>query len=298
MKTISRFFSLLRFRYIVAAIILLGLISVFAEDRRGKIAVLNIEGIVLSSGGYTEAVREIERNGSFKALVVRIDSPGGSVAASQEIYSLVKRLSEKMPVVASMGNVAASGGYYIACGAQTIFANPGTLTGSIGVIATFANYKELLSWAKVDFEVIKTGDLKDTGTPLRALTGSEREYLQKVMDDALGQFQEAVSQSRKIDPDTLKNISDGRLLLGLQAKESGLVDETGTLLNAIEAAAQMAEIPANSPVVTFPERKFSLTEFLLSGRAGGLIDRHFPSSVLRGSGIYYLSEKFGGGKIF
>ena len=183
-------------RLAAAGVIVIVAVVFMVGERAPKVAVLNVEGVILSAETYIRAAREIERDGSIKALVVRIDSPGGSVAASQEIHALVRRLGEKMPTVASMGNIAASGGYYVACGAPVIVANPGTVTGSIGVIATFANYGDLLRWAKMDFEVIKTGEFKDSGSPLRPLSEEEREYLQGIMDGALGQFQKAVADSR------------------------------------------------------------------------------------------------------
>lgn len=280
-------------RYILAALILLGAVAVFIQDRKDKVAVLRVEGVILSSEAHLEALREIERDGSFKALVLRVDSPGGSVAASQEIHSHVKRLGEKMPVVASMGNIAASGGYYIACGASSIFANPGTITGSIGVVATFANYRELLRWAKVDFEVVKTGELKDTGSPLRPLEPKEREYLQAMMDRALEQFQNAVAASRNISAEKLKELSDGRVILGQSAREAGLVDETGTLRDAIEKAAEKAGMEKDPPVEVFPRREISIAGLLIPEQSAKLLKKHLAPSGFHGSGLYYLSGRLG-----
>ena len=263
-----------------------------------KVAVLNVEGIILSSESYTQAARDIESDDSIKALVVRIDSPGGGVAASQEIYALIKRLGKKMPVVASMGGMAASGGYYVACGAPVIVANPGTVTGSIGVIATFANYSDLFRWAKLDFEVIKTGKFKDSGSPMRPLTAEEREYLQDLMDSALGQFQRAVADSRGMSAEQVESVSDGKIILGLNAKEAGLVDEMGTLQSAIEMVAEQAGISADSPVENFPYEPLGLSHFIsqLRGAAGvGAV----AERILRpSSGLYYLSARLAAGNIF
>ncbi|WP_462137975.1 signal peptide peptidase SppA [Candidatus Mycalebacterium sp.] len=283
----------MRFRYIIAALILLGAIVVLVEETTDKIAVLNIEGVIISSGAYTEAVREIEKNGSYKALVVRIDSPGGSVAASQEIYALVKRLGQKIPVVASMGNVAASGGYYIACGAPHIIANPGTITGSIGVLATFANYGELLRWAKIGVDVVKTGELKDAGSPLRPLEPGERKYLQDLVDNALEQFKNTVVENREISPEKMKEFSDGRIVLGSEAMESGLVDEMGTFLSAIETAAERAGIPKDSPVHTFPVKDLTFLDLIIPGESAKLLGKYLSPSVFHGAGLYYMSEQFG-----
>lgn len=132
-----------------------------------KVAVLNIEGVILTSDEYLESLDAIRKDKSIRALVVRINSPGGAVGPSQEIYSELEDIKSELPVVASMGAVAASGGYYIACAADSIFANPGTITGSIGVVAQFLSYKQLLEWAKIDVEVVKSGDFKDLGSPLK-----------------------------------------------------------------------------------------------------------------------------------
>ncbi|MCY4046586.1 MAG: signal peptide peptidase SppA [Candidatus Dadabacteria bacterium] len=284
-------------RLAAAGVIVIVAIAFVVGARAPKVAVLKIEGVILSAETYTRAAREIERDDSIKALVVRIDSPGGSVAASQEIHALVRRLGEKMPTVASMGNIATSGGYYVACGAPVIVANPGTVTGSIGVIATFANYGDLLRWAKMDFEVIKTGEFKDSGSPLRPLSEEEREYLQGIMDGALGQFQKAVADSRGMSAGQVEKVSDGKIILGLAAQEAGLVDEMGTLQSAIEMAAEKAGIPADSPVENFPEQPLGLSSFIsqLSGAAdvGAVAER-----ILRPSGLYYLSARLAAGKVF
>ncbi len=280
----------MKFRHIVAVLILVGAIMAFVGEKTDKIAVLNVEGVILDSEPYTRAIREIEKNDSYKALVVRVDSPGGSVAASQEIYSLIKRVGRKIPVIASMGSMAASGGYYVSCGASHIFANPGTITGSVGVIATFANYGELLRWAKVDFEIVKTGKFKDAGSPLRPLGEKDREYFQTMIDNALEQFKSAVAENRDISTETLKYISDGRAILGQSAMELGLVDEMGTLLNAIEKAAEKAGIAKNSPVKRLPENEFGLPGLISAEISSKLLKRHLPAPVLQGSGLYYLSE--------
>ncbi len=287
----SRFWQM-KFRYIAACLILLMAVFTFIRAKTDKIAVVKIEGVILSSEIYLEALREIERSDSFKALVVRVDSPGGSVAASQEIYSAIKRLGEKIPVIASMGNISASGGYYITCGASHIVANPGTITGSIGVIATFANYGELLRWAKIDFDVVKTGELKDAGSPLRPLASKEREYLQTMIDKALEQFQNAVATSRNITPQILKKFSDGRVVLGQSAKEAGLVDEMGTFWDAIEIAAEKAGIDKDTQVETFPKPEFSLMGLIIPEQSARLLKKHLPSSGFHSSGLYYLSEQF------
>lgn len=281
-----------RYRYILAALVLLFAAALFLQKRQSRVAVLSIEGVIVSSEAYLEVLREIERNDSFRALVVRVDSPGGSVAASQEIYSHLKRLGEKIPVIASMGNIAASGGYYIACGASSIVANPGTITGSIGVIATFANYGELLRWAKIDFEVVKTGELKDAGSPLRPLSTKERKYLQAMIDKALEQFENTVAENRNISRQRLKQLSDGRVILGESAREAGLVDEIGTLWDAIEMATEKAGLEKGAPVERFPKPELSLAGLIIPEQSAKLLRKHLPPSGFYGSGLYYLSGQF------
>ena len=152
--------------------------SKFSFSSKDKIAVLTVQDVILDSDKYLESLNKIRKNKSVKAIVVRINSPGGAVGPSQEIFSELENIKEKFPVVASMGAVAASGGYYIACAADTIYANPGTITGSIGVIAQFLSYKDLLNWAKVDVEVIKSGKFKDVGSPFRTMSEEDKKYFQ------------------------------------------------------------------------------------------------------------------------
>ncbi len=166
----------MKFRYIAAALILAGAIAVFIQEKQNKIAVLNIEGVILSSGTYLEALKEIERDDSFKALVVRVDSPGRKRCGFPGNLLSHKAARRKDSRDCQHGKHSRiRGGYYVACGASSIMANPGTITGSIGVIATFANYGELLRWAKIDFDVVKTGELKDVGSPLRPLAPEDAE---------------------------------------------------------------------------------------------------------------------------
>jgi protease-4 len=250
-----------------------------------KVAVMTIDNIILDSQTYLESLSKIKKDDSIKALVLRINSPGGAVGPSQEIYSEAKALRKKIPVIASLGSVAASGGYYIACGAQKIIANPGTITGSIGVIAQFVSYEQLLNWAKVDVEVIKSGKFKDAGSPFREMTKAEKEYMQKVIDNVHSQFKHAVSESRNLSDDEIDKISDGRIFTGQQALELNLVDEIGTISDAISLAGTMGGIKGPPNVIYYPKKKKSLIDFIFSK-----IESHGLSSVpLRGRfGLFYL----------
>src|SRR5213595_2869165 len=199
-----------------------------------KVAVIRIEGIILDSRETIEELRHYRDNPSVKAIVLRIDSPGGAVVPSQEIFAEVRktRAEGKIKVVTSMGNVAASGGYYIAAATDRIVANPGTLTGSIGVIMELANVKGLLKKIGVENVVVKSGRHKDIGSPFRKMSDEDRRILQSVMDDVHTQFIEAVAEGRSLDVSDVQPLADGRIFTGRQAKEIKLVDELGDLDDA------------------------------------------------------------------
>lgn len=254
-------------------------------DRPG-VAVVNVEGVILDSAPYLESIRRIRADDSVKAVVVRINSPGGAVASSQEIYEEIRRLGEDVPVVASMGTVAASGGYYVACAASGIYANPGTVTGSIGVIARFANYEQLLEWARIDVEVIKSGRMKDAGSPLREMSGEERAYLQGLMDEVHEQFRETVAAARGLDRERVASLSDGRIVTGATAVGLGLVDGTGTLETALAEARRLGGLEDDAPAVEYPRKRHPLLE-LLSPESSAR--RLFASPARTGFGLFYLA---------
>lgn len=227
-----------------------------------KVAVLRVDDVILDDQIYLESITKIREDDQIKAVVVRIDSPGGAVGPSQEIYSELLQLREEVPVIASIGGVGASGGYYIACAAEKIYANPGTITGSIGVIAQFASYEKLLEWAKVDVEVIKSGQFKDVGSPFREMTETDREYIQELINNVHSQFKKAVAESRNLDMSQVDKISDGKIFTGEQAKELNLIDELGTISDAIDLAGNMAGIAGPPSVVYYPKKKSPLMELL------------------------------------
>jgi protease-4 len=229
-----------------------------------RVAVLKVEDIILDDQVYIDSLDKIKEDKKVKAVVVRIESPGGAVGPSQEIYTELKKLRKDMPVIASIGNVGASGGYYIACAAEKIFANPGTITGSIGVVAEFASYEKLLEWAKVDIEVLKSGKYKDVGSPFREMTPEDREYMQGLIDNVYSQFKSAVAESRGLGPAEIYKIADGRIFTGEQAKELKLIDETGTINDAIDLASNMAGIKGKPDLVYYPKKKSQLFELLES----------------------------------
>ena len=226
-----------------------------------KVALIRIEGPIVDSKNTIEELRDYVKDHSIKAIVVRVDSPGGAVAPSQEIYEEVKKAVLKKNVVVSMGSVAASGGYYISSAATKIIANPGTLTGSIGVIMEVPNVEGLMNKIGVKTEVIKSGKHKDIASVFRGIGAEERGILQGVLDDVHWQFIKAVAEGRQIPPDEIKKIADGRVFTGKQALEKGLVDELGNLEDAIKTAGTLAGIKGEPEVVSKKE-KFSLFEML------------------------------------
>src|SRR5512135_3462640 len=217
---------------------------------KSRVALVRIEGPILDSKNTVEEIQEYVKDSSVKAIILRIDSPGGAVAPSQEIYSEVKKAAAKKAVVVSMGSIAASGGYYIASPATRIIANAGTLTGSIGVIMEIPNIEGLLTKIGVKTEVIKSGKNKDIGSAFRAMKPEERELLQGVMDNVHEQFIKAVAEGRKLKIDDVREIADGRIFTGEQAVAKGLVNEIGTLEDATKIAAKLGGIKDEPEVVT------------------------------------------------
>lgn len=225
-----------------------------------KIGILTVEGTIFQSQDMLGLIKDFSDQGSVKAVVLRINSPGGAVAPSQEIYTELKRLAEKKPLIVSMGSVAASGGYYLAIAGEKLFANPGTITGSIGVIMSFPNYENLMGKVGVQTEVIKSGRFKDIGSSTRAVTAADRELLQRMVDDVHAQFVEAVSRERNIPIERLKPFVDGRIFSGRQAHEIGLVDELGTFVDAISFAAQRVGIKGDPDLLYPEEEKYDFVE--------------------------------------
>ncbi|MFQ5633602.1 MAG: signal peptide peptidase SppA [bacterium] len=234
-----------------------------------SIGLVEIEGVILNSEQAVKLISDYLKNGDIKALLVRINSPGGGVAASQEIYQSLKNARARgLKVVASMSSVAASGGYYIACAADTIVANPGTTTGSIGVIMSLLDYSELLSKIGVKYNNIKSGKFKDTGDGSRAMTPEERKYLQAFLDDAYAQFVDVVVDERNLKRVEVLRIADGRIYTGQQALDLGLVDILGSFDDAKQLAATMADITGDPHLVRPQKRRPSLFDLLFNDLGG------------------------------
>ncbi len=228
----------------------------------GNIGVVNIIGEISDSRDVVEELERHARDGNVAAVVLRIDSPGGGVAPSQEIHDAVLRLRAAKPVVASIGNMAASGGYYVAVAADSIVANPGSLTGSIGVIFSYLTAEELMRKVGVELEVMKSGPVKDVGSFHRKPTEGERAMLEGVVNDAYDQFVDAVAAGRDMDRDSVIDLADGRIYSGRQAVENGMVDALGGLHEAILMAADMGGVRGEPKVVSKERRSLRLGDFL------------------------------------
>jgi protease-4 len=242
-----------------------------------QVALLEIEGAIFDSQTFNQQLKDYGRRSGVRAVVVRLNTPGGGVAATQEIYEAVLRFrtETRKKVIASMSSVAASGGYYVACATDRVYANPGSITGSIGVIAEWYNYGDLLRWAKMQDVVIKSGEYKDAGNPARPLTEAERAYFQRLIDGLYNQFVSAVVKNRKMPEGAVRKLADGRVYTGEEAKQLGLIDDLGTLQDAIQAAARMSGIVGEPKILTPPKRKLSLLDFLL-GESKAVIPIPFP----------------------
>ncbi len=272
----------------------------------GSVGVIELTGVIMDSKKFLKQLDKFEEDDDIKAVVVRLNSPGGAVGPSQEIYDAVRRF--KKPIVSSMGSIAASGAFYVAMGTKKVFANAGTITGSIGVIMEFANLEKLYEWARIKRYVIKTGKFKDAGSEYREMTSEERALLQGMIDDVLLQFKQAVVDGRKLTMEKVTSVADGRIFSGSQAKKEKLVDELGGLHEAVAEAARLGGLKGK-PEVVYPEKGRGRLMDLLLDQAGDesrseskasvrstLIERLLHNflegnsldSNLSGPGIYWL----------
>lgn len=251
---------------------------------RNKVGIIELKGLIISSEETIADLTKFREDVNIKAIVVRIDSPGGTVGSSQEIYDEIKATDKVKPVVASMASVAASGGYYVALGARQIMANPGTLTGSIGVILKFANMEEIFDKIGYKSEVIKSGKLKDIGSASRDMTQEERDLLQSLIDNVHSQFITAVSHGRRLPMEDVVRLADGRIYSGEQALQLGLLDALGNFTEAANLAAKLAGLDPTHPLsLIYPkEKNFSLLT-LLAGEKGqarlASLFGHYPALV-------------------
>lgn len=259
--------------------------SFIAKERIG---VVPLKGIIADSKPVLDVLERFSKDDSIKAVVLRIDTPGGGVGPSQEIFEKVRTLRKKKTVVASMGSMATSGGYYVACAAEKIVANPGTLTGSIGVIMHFTNMEDLFRKVGLRPSAIKSGRYKDAGSPFRDMTKEERELLQALIDDVHEQFVEAVSESRGLERDKVIGLADGRLFTGRQALKFKLVDELGDLDHAADVAAKLAQLEGK-PELFFPkEERRGVLRYLIEEMVSVLKRETVEAVAETGPGLSYI----------
>lgn len=241
------------------------------------IGVIEVLGPIFSAEQTLQDLATFRNDRNIRAIVLRVDSPGGVVGASQEIFEEVKRTDAVKPVVVSLASVAASGGYYAALGGRYIVANPGTLTGSIGVIMKFANLEKLYTKIGYQSQVLKSGDLKDLGASDRPLTPQEKTILQAVIDDVHTQFIKAVSEGRGLPEEQVRALADGRIFSGAQARDLGLVDLLGNFTDAVEHAAELGGLEGDPKLIYPKEEGFSLLRMVLGNPREDMLFRRFLS---------------------
>src|SRR5437773_2115673 len=258
--------------FVLLAIALVAVALTFSADDAtdltfsDRIQVVDVDGELVESRPILDQLKRYEDSNSVKAILLNIDSPGGGVAVSQEIYTEIKRLREKNDkiVVAYLSSTGASGAYYIASAANKIVANPGTIVGSIGVIAEWVNYADLMEWAKLKSIVFKTGEFKDTGSGTRALTENEKKYFQGLIDDMYVQFVEAVATGRKLELQEVRSLADGRVFTGRDAKARKLIDDVGNFQDAVDLTAKLAGISGKPRLVRLNRQRVTLFDVLTS----------------------------------
>lgn len=239
--------------------------SAMPGGKKGNVGIVEITGVITSSKAVIEKIKKFRQDKSIKAIVVRIDSPGGSVGPSQEIYREIIKTRQKKKIVASLGSVAASGGYYAASASNGIMANPGTITGSIGVIMEYANFQEILKKIGLSPVVIKSGEFKDMGSPVREIKEKERKILQNVADEIHMQFVRDVAFGRKLKMNKVEKLADGRIYTGEKALDLNLVDKLGNLSDAVEWAGKLAQIKGEiKPVYPKEDKITSITRLFQS----------------------------------
>jgi len=218
-------------------------------DNRGNVGIVEISGVIATSKKTIKAIKEFRDDDSIKAIVIRINSPGGGIGPSQEIYTEIMRTRSKKPIIASLGSVAASGGYYIASATQKIIANPGTITGSIGVIVEYTNVQEILKKVGLSAVVIKSGKFKDIGSPVRDITNDEKEFLQNFVNELHMQFVNHAAQGRGVETEVISKLADGRIYTGQKALDLNLIDQLGNFEDSIQLAGKIAGIEGEAVAV-------------------------------------------------
>src|SRR5271157_375220 len=248
---------------VILLVFLLSILRACLGKSGDRVGVVEIEGVISESRQTMEEIVRFKGDPSIKGVILRINSPGGSVGPTQEIYREVVKLKAKKKVFVSMGSVCASGGYYIAAAGEKVYANPSTITGSIGVIMQSVILEELLKKIGVKSNTIKAGELKDAGTPFREMTPEERAYLDGIVKNIHEQFIKDVAAGRKMDFEKVKTMADGRIYTGLQAKDLGLVDSIGNFYDTVDDIKKVLAIKGK-PQLVYSEKPFSFSRWLFS----------------------------------
>ncbi|MDQ5985407.1 MAG: hypothetical protein CSYNP_01117 [Syntrophus sp. SKADARSKE-3] len=260
-----------------------------AFSLKEKVGVILVEGVITNAREVVQHLNDFAKDDDIRAVVVRIDSPGGGVAPSEEIYGAIESLKKKKQVVASMGSIAASGGYLIACAANKIVANPGTVTGSISAVMHFANIEALLKKIGIQSSVIKSGKYKDLGSPAREMTAEEKQILQGLIDDIYDYLLDVIAKDRKINKEELRKVADGRIFTGRQAKKLGLVDELGDLEYALNLAGKLAGINGKPEAVYPAKKKSTFWELILQNAVSSAV-LELRGQQQKLTGFYYMCE--------
>ena len=271
--------------FIIICIALIWGIKASIQSMEPAVGILEIKGPIMDASETLDTIDNYEKDNAVRAVIIRIDSPGGKIGPSQEIYSRLLKLNKVKPVVASMSSMAASGGYYIALASRCIYALPGTITGSIGVLIQFVDVSRGLNKLGINAETITGGKLKDAGSPFRPLTKPERAYFKAIIDDLHEQFMEVVSKRRKLPMKAVKNLADGRVFTGRQAKKLGLIDRIGGLDEAINMAKSLAHLKGRIRIIR-PEANKGLLSYLIKQVLGSATlplrhDLYYLASDLR-----------------
>ena len=281
---------------LIVVVALFGFYSLFGHKtpilKSDAIGVLKIEGLIYDAETVLTVLKDWKNDNHIKALLVRIDSPGGVVGPSQEIYQALKEFRKKKKVVASLGAVAASGGYYVACAADQIVANPGTLTGSIGVIMEFVHLQKLYQWAKIDNSVIKSGKYKDMGSPFRAMEEDERKLLSEVIYNIHNQFKQVVASERKMAAARIDELADGRIFSGDQAKSYGLVDKLGNFETAVEALETLAGLEKGIELTYPSKKKESVMDYIVGENTTESVNKFISGIVFKSPAMYLMPGYF------
>lgn len=291
------FFLLIFTAIVTGSMVILSLLDIFSSNRSDlgfgqKVGVIEITGVIADSRQVLEQIRNFRKNSAVKSIVVRIDSPGGGVGPSQEIFQEIRKTREQKNVIASLGAIAASGGYYIAAAADGIVASPGTITGSIGVILGYTNFETLFQKIGLRPVVVKSGEYKDIASPVREMTEKERQILQKFSDTVHRQFIGDVAQTRHLPVETVREIADGRIFTGETAKDLNLIDRLGNFEDAVEWAGRLGGITGEITTVYPPEKQLPFIKYLVDAVAQQL------TALVAEKEAGLMSDNLGGGYLY